>query len=152
MQCVASAVEADHACQSHSGAALAVSPVAVSLHHNSLRAQPLSMRLGTCPSKGLGLRQESRGAAQRFAAQVCKDAKANVHQNGFSLIDAEHFKWQPSLDVLRRAAVTLMQHGWHASFLLMYDEAWALLENVRSTMVAGAPVRVSSTCGLCPWP
>lgn len=73
----------------------------------------------------------------RHVVQVVAAASRDVCKDGFSVIETDHLTWQPDLKALRDGIVTLMQHGWHPSFILMYDEAWLLLHNLRRLMRDG---------------
>jgi len=42
-------------------------------------------------------------------------------------VAASEVTWSVSLPGLARAAATLLQHGWPASFLVVYDELWQLV-------------------------
>ena len=44
--------------------------------------------------------------------------------------DAQSMSTADNMRLFARSIVRLMQHGWPATFFLMYDEAWALTHQV----------------------
>ena len=63
------------------------------------------------------------GSGNGFA----RDVRARIIERGFTKIPSHKLPWRTtSHRVLARAAMRLMQHGWNPTWLLAYDEAWAV--------------------------
>jgi hypothetical protein len=74
---------------------------------------------------------------------VTADARESILRDGYTKIPAACLRWK-SVDVraLALGVVQLMQHGWHPSFLLMFDEAWAVAhELVRGGYARALPLQ-----------
>ena len=63
------------------------------------------------------------GSGNGFA----RDVRARIIERGFTKIPSHKLPWRTTNHrVLARAAMRLMQHGWNPTWLLAYDEAWAV--------------------------
>lgn len=49
-------------------------------------------------------------------------------------VDAHECAWDANLDALADAVVTLVRHGWPPSFIIMYDEVWAMVQQASLLM------------------
>ena len=81
-----------------------------------------------CPQLHVSDASYQRTVAPLPAAEdVAADARERVLRDGFTKIPAACLRWKSvkSRD-LALGVVQLMQHGWNPSFLLMFDEAWAV--------------------------
>jgi hypothetical protein len=63
---------------------------------------------------------------RRLPEKLLAGARARILEEGFTHVPSSKLAWRASLPDLAAAVVTLMQHGWPPSFLLLYDEAWAM--------------------------
>ena len=77
---------------------------------------------------------------------VASEARERILRDGYVKIPAEMLRWK-SVNHRRLAlgVVQLMQHGWHPSFLLMYDEAWAVAHEL-SDIIQAATVGGRQLC------
>ena len=63
------------------------------------------------------------GSGDGFA----QDVRARIIERGFTKIPSHALPWRTTNHrALARAAMRLMQHGWNPTWLLVYDEAWAV--------------------------
>ena len=63
------------------------------------------------------------GSGDGFA----QDVRARIIEQGFTKIPSHRLPWRTTNHrVLASAAMRLMQHGWNPTWLLVYDEAWAV--------------------------
>ena len=81
---------------------------------------------------------------ERFAASVgpmrvdrgfAQDVRNAIIDQGFTKIPSHKLPWKTTDHrALAFAAITLMQHGWNPSWLLVYDEAWAVAHELSEFM------------------
>ncbi|CAK0889907.1 unnamed protein product, partial [Prorocentrum cordatum] len=60
------------------------------------------------------------------APAACAGVRARLLEEGFAALAPAELRWSVSVEALARGAVALESFGWPATFLLMYDEAWAM--------------------------
>ena len=86
-------------------------------------------------------------------AQAQAAASEDVINEGFAVLSAEQLPWRPLLPALRAGVVLLLRHGWHPSFIFMFDEAWQLLRSaagmMQAGMVAAQPHLLLASCSAC---
>jgi len=60
-----------------------------------------------------------------------QDVRARIIEQGFVKIPREKLRWRTTNHrLLASAAMRLMQHGWNPTWLLAYDEAWAVANEI----------------------
>jgi hypothetical protein len=69
--------------------------------------------------------------------QLAASARQDIISDGYIVLPSGHIDWAVSLDALRRGIEQLHAHGWPASFVFVYDEAWAMLHCVSALLRAG---------------
>ncbi|KAG2440534.1 hypothetical protein HYH02_010412 [Chlamydomonas schloesseri] len=91
-----------------------------------------------CPELTVSGKLGSKAAKNKKpASELVKDAKEQVLSEGVVQLHPSDLQWGVDVHVLARSMVALMQAGWPASFLIMYDEVWALVQQA-SSLMAGA--------------
>ena len=71
------------------------------------------------------------------AMQAASHASEALLEDGYCLLHAAQLPWVPPLAQLRNGIEALKAAGWHASFIFMFDEAWALMHAARHMMQQG---------------
>ena len=62
---------------------------------------------------------------------LAQDAKDRIKELGFTKIPKQVLNWKTVQHrKLASAVITLMQHGWNPSWVLVYDEAWAIVQEL----------------------
>ncbi|KAG2440535.1 hypothetical protein HYH02_010413 [Chlamydomonas schloesseri] len=91
-----------------------------------------------CPELTVSGKLGSKAAKiKKPASELVKDAREQVLSEGVVQLHPSDLQWGVDVHVLARSMVALMQAGWPASFLIMYDEVWALVQQA-SSLMAGA--------------
>ncbi|GLC45737.1 hypothetical protein PLESTB_000504000 [Pleodorina starrii] len=65
-----------------------------------------------------------------------KGLQQQINDEGVFQLCQSETQWPIDIHRLARNMVTLMQHGWPATFLLMFDEVWALIHRASALMAA----------------
>lgn len=80
----------------------------------------------------------------RHSEDVVAEARSRILEDGYTKIPARCLRWR-SVDVraLALGVTQLMQHGWHPSFLLMFDEAWAVAHELSGIILAATGNRLN---------
>mmetsp|Transcript_19000 Transcript_19000/g.36272 ORF Transcript_19000/g.36272 Transcript_19000/m.36272 type:complete len:500 (+) Transcript_19000:120-1619(+) len=119
-----------------------ISPHSPELHRSKQTHETISKASywqSVCPE----LHVDDKAKFQPSASQPLKlsglrqaEIQKQILEEGFVHIKAEEllFKGLPPMENLARSIVRLMQHGWPASFFSMYDEAWAITNQVSRIM------------------
>ena len=77
--------------------------------------------------------------------EIAQDARARLTKLGFTKIPGHRLNWRKAADhgKLARAVLTLLQHGWNPSWVLVYDEAWAIVQELSSFMYEATGNRIN---------
>ncbi|GIL98987.1 hypothetical protein Vretimale_4284 [Volvox reticuliferus] len=95
-----------------------------------------------CPHLSVGGRLEIN--KKKRSKQNDEDFRRQMHDEGVFQVYPSEMQWPVDIHRLALNMVTLMQHGWPATFLLMFDEVWALIERASGLMVA----TTGNTCNM----
>lgn len=98
-----------------------------------------------CPDLHVGDRAwQDSVRPMRASAEVAADARERILTDGFVKVPASRLPWRSvNHRALAAAAATLMQHGWNPSWLLMYDEAWAVARELSDLVEAATGNRLN---------
>ena len=89
--------------------------------------------LHVCDEAFQGSVRPMRGAELE---DVAADARERILRDGYTKIHAASLPWKTIAHrELALACVRLMRHGWNPSFLLMYDEAWAVAHELSEVVL-----------------
>ncbi len=89
--------------------------------------------LHVCDEAFQGSVRPMRGAELE---DVAADARERILRDGYTKIPAASLPWKTIAHrELALACVRLMRHGWNPSFLLMYDEAWAVAHELSEVVL-----------------
>ncbi|CAE8630733.1 unnamed protein product [Polarella glacialis] len=58
--------------------------------------------------------------------QDCAEVRRRLVEEGFAALEPAQLRWSVDVHALARGVVTLQEHGWAATFICLYDEAWAM--------------------------
>jgi len=93
-----------------------------------------------CPSLTVASTEAAAAAAPLPLSPAAAAAlRAQVVSEGFAHASAAVLPWAGDSAGIAAAAVTLLQHGWPPSFVLVYDQTWALSRQASSL--------ISAVCG-----
>ncbi|CAE7254472.1 unnamed protein product [Symbiodinium sp. CCMP2592] len=95
------------------------------------------------------------------AVSDCREVRARILEEGFAALSPAQLSWTAPVGRLAQGVLQLEQHGWPATFIALYDEAWAMARDAGAVMreatgnslcmdVVGFLVRPSQTKGFSP--
>ena len=77
------------------------------------------------------------------------EAKSRMVDEGFATIEPEDLQWSVDRAAVVRGIVTLREHGWPATAIIVYDEAWAMAVDAARVMKEVVPHNRPVTDTLC---
>uniref|UniRef100_A0A6B2L1Y3 Phytanoyl-CoA dioxygenase n=1 Tax=Arcella intermedia TaxID=1963864 RepID=A0A6B2L1Y3_9EUKA len=96
--------------------------------------------LKLCPKLHIqdeGFRKEYLAAKKDIVSdEEIKQLKYRMDTDGYFTIPGKHIKWVVQLQKLASSIIHLMQYGWPPSFINIYDEAWAVADQISSVLYA----------------
>jgi hypothetical protein len=82
--------------------------------------------------------------------KALQSARARLRDEGFTHCAGSKLRWSADMGALADAVVALMQHGWPPTFLLAFDEVWAMQREVSGLLAAASGGNVPN-CDTLVW-
>jgi hypothetical protein len=93
---------------------------------------------GICPKLHLSdptLLAKAEGAVVQPSKAHVDKCRARMHRDGYFDLPAGHVDWAVDLAVLADGVAQLEALGWPPNFILMYDEAWLLADQLKELLL-----------------
>jgi len=78
-------------------------------------------------------KQEAPGR-EVASADACADVRDRLIEEGYAALPPSSLRWRVPVAALREGILALERHGWPATFIIMFDEAWVMNQDVADIM------------------
>ena len=79
-------------------------------------------------------KKRKREPPLKLKKAILRQMKQAIDDEGYFQLPAKRLEGPVSSHALAQGVVRLMQHGWEPSFIVVYDEAWWLIEHLSEVM------------------
>jgi len=76
----------------------------------------------------------SREPPLQLKKAILRQMKQAIDDEGYVQLSAKRLEGPVASHALAQGVVQLMQYGWEPSFIIVYDEAWWLIEHLSEVM------------------